>query len=511
MKRALVFLLACVLALGLLPLPALGASMKYGDYQYILVEGGNASIQKYRGSAAELTVPSKLDGHPVTEISPEAFKDCKSLVAVTLPGSVASIGNGAFSGCTSLTSLTLPEGLTNIGYLAFDRCTGLSSLTLPEGLTNIGAGAFCRCAGLVSLTLPDSLTSIGERAFDGCTGLSSLTLPEGLTSIGERAFDKGGSLVLHVAEDSYAHRYAVTAGLQVSATQTSAEKAFGEYAQGKLNVEGLFTLLNLCGDIAGEGFGKGLALLGQGEKAAEFSRFAGLLSDCDSVQAKVSGLTSYLAAHSIGTQEDRLCAMAQRFFSAGVSPALMEKVRGLGLREPLDYAPALWTREALEKFFGSKDVSPSHSQPDTCLVILDAESQVNDGYWFRPVSGDGGDYDVKAGDILRALSTASGGKLKFTGNPHLASVRISIRITYLKEGTYHILGDSRSIPGYRCSLALQAYGAVSGKTIATAYFHESLGDSITVYSVVWYKAASLPIVDGSSAEVKTFVEKILAH
>lgn len=41
----------------------------------------------------------------VTEISDEAFKDCKWLKSVTIPSTVAKIGKGAFNGCSGLTEI----------------------------------------------------------------------------------------------------------------------------------------------------------------------------------------------------------------------------------------------------------------------------------------------------------------------------------------------------------------------------------------------------------------------
>lgn len=50
-----------------------------GDYIYTVADG-RATVTGYTGSAAELSVPSRLDGYPVTAIDHLAFKDCVGLI-----------------------------------------------------------------------------------------------------------------------------------------------------------------------------------------------------------------------------------------------------------------------------------------------------------------------------------------------------------------------------------------------------------------------------------------------
>ena len=83
-----------------------------------------------------------LSGSPLTTIPDSAFDDCTTLVGVTIPNSVTSIGKWAFFSCPRLTSVTIPNGVTRIGTAAFSRCTSLTSITIPAGVTDVGNLSF---------------------------------------------------------------------------------------------------------------------------------------------------------------------------------------------------------------------------------------------------------------------------------------------------------------------------------------------------------------------------------
>ena len=130
---------------------------------------------------SSVTIPSS-----VTTIGQSAFSQCSGLVFVTVPSSVKAIKSGAFEGCSGLTSITIPSFVTSIEYATFWDCAGLNSVAIPTSVTSIGSHAFFRCSRLKSITLPSSVNSIGENAFDGCTGLNSIhshiSIPANLVS-----------------------------------------------------------------------------------------------------------------------------------------------------------------------------------------------------------------------------------------------------------------------------------------------------------------------------------------
>lgn len=82
----------------------------------------------------------------MTKIPENAFKDCKKLTTIIIPGTIKIIGKNAFSGA------------------------GLKTVTLKQGVVTLESMAFANCA-LTSITIPNSLEDIDENAF---TGLSTL-------------------------------------------------------------------------------------------------------------------------------------------------------------------------------------------------------------------------------------------------------------------------------------------------------------------------------------------------
>ena len=60
------------------------------------LQGDTYTITGYQGTVDVLTIPSKHQGVSVTAIGDAAFKDCQTLVEVSLPDTIETIGNQAF-------------------------------------------------------------------------------------------------------------------------------------------------------------------------------------------------------------------------------------------------------------------------------------------------------------------------------------------------------------------------------------------------------------------------------
>lgn len=223
-KKSISLLLALLLVLTAIPLGGLSAfAATSGDFEYSVISEADKTCEltQYTGSAAELTIPSEIDGYVVTSIGDRAFT---SLANVTIPDSVTNISTETFRDCFSLTSIqvskgnlsyssengvlfnrektvllrypmkktgqtyTIPNTVTDIADHAFDGCFMLSSIIIPNSVTNIGIETFSGCSALKNITLPDSVTNIGNSAFSSCESLESVAIPDGITSIGDCMF-----------------------------------------------------------------------------------------------------------------------------------------------------------------------------------------------------------------------------------------------------------------------------------------------------------------------------------
>lgn len=150
----------------------------------------------------------------LTSIECFAFRDCQSLVSVTLPSAVKNTGEGVFHGCQNLKEFFLSdnENIT-IGYGCFEDCKNLEAIRLnakkikleniflqktavskiiissiTESLTgayHLNSGRGTWTGSLVNefeFESPSHLTSVGNNAFAGAQ-ITSLVLPETVTEL----------------------------------------------------------------------------------------------------------------------------------------------------------------------------------------------------------------------------------------------------------------------------------------------------------------------------------------
>ena len=156
------------------------------DFEFIL-NNTAVIVNSYNGTAADVTIPSRYKGKPVTAINNAVFPN-SAVTSVTIPDSVTSIPDAAFVNCFQLTNISIPNSVTYIGFSAFSSCTSLKSITLPSSLSSISKALFSGCSQLTTIHIPVSVTSIENDAFADCSQLTTIHIPVSVTSIGYRAF-----------------------------------------------------------------------------------------------------------------------------------------------------------------------------------------------------------------------------------------------------------------------------------------------------------------------------------
>ncbi len=123
-----------------------------GVWTFSVVDG-NAVLEGYNGSAADIYVPSKIVSgdteYAVTKLGDGIFKDNDAINSVTLGDGITDIGNEAFYDCDNLVCIVTNEGVLSIGDKAFYSCDNFNSVILYNSVTSIGTEAFSECPKLV--------------------------------------------------------------------------------------------------------------------------------------------------------------------------------------------------------------------------------------------------------------------------------------------------------------------------------------------------------------------------
>ena len=115
--------------------------------EYSLINGGTAyEVAIGTAADAEIAIPAKYLGLPVTAIAANGFANSPGITGITIPASVSVIGNYAFEGCSNLTNIDLPSGVASIGNSVFRNCSSLALITFNA--INIGQNAFQGCSSL---------------------------------------------------------------------------------------------------------------------------------------------------------------------------------------------------------------------------------------------------------------------------------------------------------------------------------------------------------------------------
>lgn len=147
---------------------------------YYRINQAEAEILRCVGTDPALTLPSAIDGHPVTWLGSGCFGGSgpeeaipgdgmrflqaqppkatarynDTLKRVRLPETVRALGERCFASCRALPRLELPRSITELGERVFEGCGSLTHLELPDGIHALPAYAFAECRSLERVKLP---------------------------------------------------------------------------------------------------------------------------------------------------------------------------------------------------------------------------------------------------------------------------------------------------------------------------------------------------------------------
>ena len=158
-------------------------------------------VDEYQDSSIEgtVTIPSVVEGQPVTVLEQNAFAYCEKVTKVIIPDPVVLIEQGAFYGCKGLKEVSISNSVKTLNNNLFINCESLESFVLPSGVTYIQSGnIFYGCKNLVSLSVeegnpvyesPNNCNAIIKKTggYLAC-GCQTTVIPEGVTIIGSSAF-----------------------------------------------------------------------------------------------------------------------------------------------------------------------------------------------------------------------------------------------------------------------------------------------------------------------------------
>ena len=129
--------------------------LRYND------DGANVRIIRYEGTGGTVTIPTVIDGMPVTDIRGYAF--CE----------------------TKLTGITIPNGVIRIAHYAF--CNNkLAEVIIPDSILSIKGGVF-KGNQLTFVSISNNVTSIEESCFKD-NKLANISIPENIFIIEANAF-----------------------------------------------------------------------------------------------------------------------------------------------------------------------------------------------------------------------------------------------------------------------------------------------------------------------------------
>ena len=155
------------------------------NYTFIYMQNTtdvNTSTANHINVARKVTWYDKTDTFKLTYYVPHNLTD----VIITKE---TGFGKRTFAGISSIVNLTLPDTLTTVGDYAFTEMTELLNINLPNAITGIPQGMLAKCTKVKKIILPNNISGIPVNVFGGCSALEEVYMPTSVTTIGDQAFE----------------------------------------------------------------------------------------------------------------------------------------------------------------------------------------------------------------------------------------------------------------------------------------------------------------------------------
>lgn len=123
-KKPLSLLLTLALVLSLFAGLTLTAHAAEPSYGFDFLEDETLSVRFDRSNDSSITsasIPTSIEGMPVSMLANSCFLDLPELSSVTIPEGIVTIGKYVFSDCPKLKTVTFPASVTALDAEAFIR------------------------------------------------------------------------------------------------------------------------------------------------------------------------------------------------------------------------------------------------------------------------------------------------------------------------------------------------------------------------------------------------------
>ena len=198
MKKIFKRVISTILLFNIVYITYASAIIEYPPFTF---DEQTGTITYCESVSSRLNIPSNINGHYVTSIGNQAFRQCYEITEVIFPNTINNIEGWSFAYCDGLEKITLPKSLINFKP-SFVGCYNLTDINVDSENKY-----FCSIDGVLfskdkktliefpygkatDYIIPDGTNIIDECAFETRSKLKSISIPLSVKNIKDCAFLK---------------------------------------------------------------------------------------------------------------------------------------------------------------------------------------------------------------------------------------------------------------------------------------------------------------------------------